>query len=59
LIIAVDQAYKYALVAGNNLDYLWILSREKTIPEEIRHSYLQKAKELGYQTQDLVWTSHD
>ncbi|RZL98910.1 MAG: lipocalin [Pedobacter sp.] len=58
-VIAIDKNYKYALVAGNNLDYLWILSREKTIPENIKSSYLEKAKELGYQTQDLVWTKHD
>ena len=27
-VIDIDEDYKYALVAGNNLDYLWILSRE-------------------------------
>ena len=29
-VVALDDKYKYALVAGKNLDYLWILSREKT-----------------------------
>ncbi|HKG07333.1 MAG TPA: lipocalin family protein [Pedobacter sp.] len=58
-VIAIDQAYQYALVAGNDLDYLWILSREKSIPEDIKNNYLQKAKDLGYQTQELVWTKHD
>lgn len=43
------------MVAGKNLDYLWILSREKTIPQSIKEDYLQKAKALGYNIDDLVW----
>jgi apolipoprotein D and lipocalin family protein len=58
-VIAIDNDYRYALIAGNNLDYLWILSREKTIPVSIKIAYLQKARDLGYQTQKLVWTKHD
>lgn len=58
-VIALDEEYKYALVAGKNLKYLWILSRETTIPENIKQLYLGKAQSLGYQTNDLVWTGHD
>ncbi|WP_428231797.1 lipocalin family protein [Flavobacterium sp.] len=58
-VIAVDENYKYALVAGENLKYLWILSRETTIPENIKTDYLKKAKEIGYNTSDLVWDKHD
>ncbi|MDD2813988.1 MAG: lipocalin family protein [Bacteroidales bacterium] len=58
-VIALDSEYKYALVAGKNLKYLWILSREKTIPEDIRISYLNIAKDLGYTTDELIWTGHD
>lgn len=47
--------YEYALVAGKNLDYLWILSREKTIPETIKTRFLEKAKEIGYDTSQLIW----
>lgn len=39
-VIALDKDYKYALVAGDNTKYLWILSREKTIPEPIKQNYL-------------------
>lgn len=28
-VIAIDPDYKYALVAGESLKYMWILSREK------------------------------
>ena len=58
-VIDLDENYKYALVAGNNLDYLWILSREKTIPESFKQRFLEKAKKLGYKTENLIWVKHD
>jgi isopentenyldiphosphate isomerase len=42
-IIAIDTEYKYALVCGAGLKYLWILSREKSIPDSIWKDYLNKA----------------
>ncbi len=57
-VIAVDSGYRYALVAGKDLDYLWILSREKTIPDPIRNSYLKLADDLGYKTDKLIWVEH-
>ena len=58
-VIALDKDYCYALVAGKNLDLLWILSREKTIPVDIKDKYIQIAKEIGYDTSDLIWVDHD
>ncbi|HVW12356.1 MAG TPA: lipocalin family protein [Mucilaginibacter sp.] len=58
-IIAIDPDYQYALVAGNNLRYLWILSREKSIPEKVKREYLEKAQALGYKTDQLVWTKQN
>lgn len=58
-VIAIDDNYKYALVAGENLKYMWILSRETTIPESIKANYLIKAQEIGYNVSDLVWTEHN
>jgi len=58
-VIALDENYKYALVAGKNLDYLWILSREKTIPEGVKQNYLKTAGEAGYDTSRLIWVKHD
>lgn len=57
-VIAIDNDYKYALVAGRNLDYLWILSREKTIPDSIKDKYVQKGTELGYKVENLIWVEH-
>ena len=58
-VVAIDKDYKYALVTGESLDYLWILSREKSIPLEIKEAYLQKAKDIGYKTEDLIWVEHN
>jgi apolipoprotein D and lipocalin family protein len=58
-VIAIDDNYQHALVAGNNLNYLWILSRTATIPEAVKNDYLAKAKQLGYDTSELIWTKHD
>jgi len=58
-VIAIDNEYKYALVAGKNLDYLWLLSRETTMPEKVKNEFLEKAKSIGYDVSDLVWVKHD
>lgn len=58
-VVALDKDYKYAMVAGKNLNYLWLLSREKTMPAEIRNAYLKQAAELGYDTTALIWVNHD
>jgi apolipoprotein D and lipocalin family protein len=58
-VIALDDDYKYALVAGEKLKYLWILSRETSIPDNIKNEYLRIAEEIGYNTSDLLWIEHD
>ena len=57
-VIALDKEYKYALVAGQNLNYLWILSRDTVIPEDIKKNYLKIAENLGFKTSDLLWIEH-
>lgn len=58
-VIALDESYQYALIAGKNLDYLWILSRTKELPDEIKTEYLKIAEEIGYDTSRLIWIKHD
>lgn len=58
-VIALDDEYRYALVAGKSLKYLWILSREINIPVEVKGKYLKIAKEIRYNTTDLIWVKHD
>jgi len=58
-VIAIDDEYKYVLVSGQSLSYLWILSRETTIPIEIKDKYLKIAEEIGFTTANLLWVEHD
>lgn len=57
-VIALDEGYNYALVAGKNTDYLWILSRQTTIPDDVKQNYLKIAENLGFKTVDLIWVEH-
>jgi apolipoprotein D and lipocalin family protein len=58
-VIALDKDYRYALVAGSSLKYLWILSREKALPDEVKAQYLSVAQSLGYDTSKLIWVEQD
>jgi apolipoprotein D and lipocalin family protein len=57
-VIALDDDYQYALVAGNDLDNLWLLSRQTTMPESVKEDYLSQAEDIGYNTDELIWVDH-
>lgn len=57
--MALDEDYQYALIAGKNLNYLWILSRTKDIPEGVKINYLKISEKIGYDTSKLIWVKHD
>lgn len=46
-VVSLDDQYQTALVIGSSTDYMWILSRSKTIPEAQRQALLEKAQSLG------------
>ena len=58
-VIAIDVNYQYALVGGQSLKYLWILSLEPDIPEDIKDKYLKIAENFGYNTSNLLWINHN
>ncbi|WP_291096157.1 lipocalin family protein, partial [Empedobacter sp. UBA7252] len=58
-VIALDENYQYALVIGKNLNYLWILSRTKDIPDNIKTNFLALASEIGYDISNLIWVEHN
>lgn len=57
-VIALDADYNHALIAGESHKYLWILSREPSIPDEVKQKYLKVAQDFGYNTSDLLWVEH-
>lgn len=55
-IIALDkERYAYVMIAGNSLDYLWILSRTPTLEPAILQRLLDQAKAQGFSTQSLIY----
>ena len=58
-VLSVDNNYQYALVAGKDTDYLWMLSRQKTMPIDIITKYTNIALGLGYDLDKLVWVKQD
>jgi len=59
-VIALDKKnYSYAMVAGPNLSYLWILSRSTSLDETILSDLTDKAAEWGFKTTELIAVKHD
>lgn len=54
-LLAIDPNYRYAMVSGSGMDYLWLLSRENTIPEEFKKQFITKATSLGFDIPKLQW----
>lgn len=55
-VIALDQEhYRWSLVAGPDRDYLWILARDKTLPNDVREKLVSQAQALGFATEKLIW----
>jgi apolipoprotein D and lipocalin family protein len=57
-VLALDEDYRYALVGGSSLKYLWILAREPSLPDSVKAAYLKQAKDIGYATEELIWVEH-
>jgi apolipoprotein D and lipocalin family protein len=56
-VIALDSEYRYALVCGADSRYLWILSRTPQLDEQNKQSLVKLAKQQGFATEQLLWTS--
>ena len=50
--------YRYAFVSGPGTSYLWLLARTPTIPQEVIETFKQRAKELGFDTGNLIFVKH-
>ena len=58
-VIALDNEYKYALVAGENLKYLWILSRTPAVAADDYQRLLARLEQKGFDLSRLVVTRQD
>lgn len=58
-IIELDrQDYEYALVAGPDRSYLWILARQPALDASITRHLVAKASGLGFDTDALIFVEH-
>ena len=59
-ILELDiEDYQYALVAGPNRSYLWILARSPNLSETIVQSLVEKARNLDFPVEELIYVAHD
>lgn len=58
-VVQMDPDYKNALVFGENRDYIWLLSRNKTMPKAIKQKFMNTARKAGYDLDRLVWTQQE
>ncbi len=49
------QDYRYALVAGPDRSYLWLLARSPTLDAATRERLVARAKAAGFDTQKLIF----
>ncbi len=60
LVFELDREnYGYAFVTSSTKSYLWLLARAPTVNEELLQRFMETAKELGYQTEGLIFVDHD
>ena len=53
-VLELDDNYQWALVAGPNRDYLWILSRSPEMDSETETRLRERAAELDFPTDELI-----
>jgi apolipoprotein D and lipocalin family protein len=57
-VLVLDPQYQYALVAGPDRDYLWILARSPQLDPETLAALVGRAKEMGFATDKLIYVEH-
>ena len=54
-IVALDDDYQWAIIAGSSPKYFWVLSRTEHFPEAVRERALRLASEIGVLDGNLKW----
>jgi apolipoprotein D and lipocalin family protein len=53
------EGYQYAFVAGYNKSYLWLLSRTPAVSDELLARFVNRSRELGFDTDNLIFVKHE
>ena len=57
-VLQLAPDYRYALVCGPDRDYLWILARTASLPEQDLKFLVAEAKRMGFATEQLIYVHH-
>jgi apolipoprotein D and lipocalin family protein len=57
-IVYLDENYQTTIVARDALDYVWLMSRKKTIPKQELDSLINMISLMGYDKNKLQLTKH-
>jgi len=55
VVFDLDDDYQRSYITSSSRDYLWFLSRTPTITEKQKQDFLKKTKNLGFDTDALIW----
>lgn len=58
-IIDLDEDYQFVMVGEEKREYLWILSRTKTMPLEITQALVAKARKLEFPVEKLIYQGNN
>jgi len=57
-VIVLDPDYSAAMVGSPDRKYLWLLSRQPEMDATIRDHYIARARQLGFDVDQLIHTPH-
>ena len=58
-VVALDADYRWSLVVGPDLGYVWILARDRQLPPAVRQQVLEKALSFGVDVDRLIWVDQN
>lgn len=58
-VLDVDSDYRYVLIGSSSDKYLWIMSREKTLPAKKQEELLDELRTRGYDTSKLLFVEQE
>lgn len=59
VVFELDSEYRYALVSGPDLSYLWILARTPELDSKTLETLIAKARARGFATENLIFPVHN
>lgn len=55
-VLAIDEDYQHVMVGSPSRRYLWLLSRDQTMPADVYQNYINLAQNQGYDVSNVRYT---